>query len=209
MSIAATAQAISPQAVRLPDRRRHRRIECQLGGRFMGEGRSEAQCTVTNVSVGGAAFLSGQPVKPGERVVAYIDELGRLEGTVFRKLDDGFVVSLEGTARWREKLAAQLMWLVNRDQLQGLERRRAGHERIALGTTPSVITGDDGSAFECRILDISISGAAVACPQRPAVGSAIWLADIPATVVRHHESGVAVQFDAEQTVDDLKSRFGV
>src|ERR1044072_6688163 len=46
----------------------------------------------------------------GERVVAYIDHVGRLEGTIVRVLPNGFAMSISATPRKRDKLAAQLTW---------------------------------------------------------------------------------------------------
>jgi hypothetical protein len=47
--------------------------------------------------VGGAA---------GERVIAYVDHLGRLEGKIARLFQNGFAMTISATARKRDKLAA-------------------------------------------------------------------------------------------------------
>ena len=53
----------------------------------------------------------------GERVVAYFDHIGGIEGVVVRVFDGGFAFSIAATKHKREKLAAQLTWLANRSEL--------------------------------------------------------------------------------------------
>lgn len=158
-----------------PDRRRHRRIELALAGRFMRENGNEFACRLKDISVGGAAILTEADVQPGENIVAYVDEIGRLEGPVFRRSTDGFVLTLRQTPRGRERLAAQLMWLTNKDELDSVDRRRPGHSRVAVGTKESVLVLRDNRAFPCTILDLSISGAAVETSVRPPIGAFLHL----------------------------------
>jgi hypothetical protein len=63
------------------------------------------------------AAIAPQSGKPGERVVAYIDHVGRLEGTIARIDPNGFSTTISASPRKRDKLAAQLTWLANRSSL--------------------------------------------------------------------------------------------
>ena len=67
--------------------------------------------------------MSGQP---GERVIAYVDHVGRLEGVIARCFENGFAMTIAATPRKRDKLAAQLTWLANRHILNLPEDRRHG-----------------------------------------------------------------------------------
>ncbi len=78
------------------------------------------------MSPGGMALIAPVAGKPGERVIAYVDHLGRLEGKIARLIDNGFAMTISATARKRDKLAAQLTWLANRHILNLPEDRRHG-----------------------------------------------------------------------------------
>jgi hypothetical protein len=96
------------------ERRRHQRVRVNLLGRYMLADRREFPCQVINMSPGGMALVAPVVGNPGERVIAYVDHLGRLEGVIARKMENGFAMSIAATSRKRDKLAAQLTWLANR-----------------------------------------------------------------------------------------------
>ena len=106
------------------ERRRHQRVKVNLLGRYMLADRREFPCQVVNMSPGGIAMVAPVSGNPGERVIAYVDHLGRLEGKIARLLDNGFAMTVEATLRKRDKLAAQLTWLANRNILTPLKHRR-------------------------------------------------------------------------------------
>ena len=98
-----------PRSLPLADeRRRHQRVKVNLLGRYMLADRREFPCQVSNMSPGGIAIVAPVSGNPGERVIAYVDHLGRLEGKIARTLDNGFAMTIEATLRKRDKLAAQL-----------------------------------------------------------------------------------------------------
>src|SRR3974377_507766 len=96
------------------DRRRFQRVKVNLLGRYMLADRREFPCQVINMSPGGMALLAPVGGTPGERVIAYVDHLGRLEGKIARLFQNGFAMTISATTRKRDKLAAQLTWLSNR-----------------------------------------------------------------------------------------------
>ena len=106
----------------VPDRRRFKRVVVSLNGRFMSEDKREYPCEVLNMSPGGMALRAPLSPRVGERIVAYLDNLGRLEGTVARIFEGGFAVELKASAQKRERIANLLTWLTNRD-LGGEERQ--------------------------------------------------------------------------------------
>src|SRR5215510_1176807 len=113
----ALVQAVQTRQKLLPlaeERRRFQRVRVNLLGRFMLADRREFPCQVANMSPGGMALISEVSGREGERVIAYIDHLGRLEGKITRLYQNGFAMTLAATPRKRDKLAAQLTWLANR-----------------------------------------------------------------------------------------------
>lgn len=189
-----------------PDRRRHKRVELFCLGRFMRVDKAEYPCKLQDVSVGGAAIMTPQPVALGEHVIAYFDEIGRIDGPVVRLLSGGFAMQIQATQHRREKLAAQLTWLLNRKILGIPEARR--HDRIVPKHMESVLQLPDGTTLEVRVLDVSISGASVALENGPAVGTEVNLGRLRARVARLHEAGIALQFIDIQNPLALRKHFG-
>src|SRR5580658_6372516 len=88
------------------ERRRHQRVRVDLLGRYMLPDRREFPCQVINMSPGGMAVIAPVGGQPGDRVIAYVDHLGRLEGRVARVFENGFAMTISATPRKRDKLAA-------------------------------------------------------------------------------------------------------
>jgi hypothetical protein len=196
-----------PQSRAAADRRRHKRFALTLLGRFMRASKQEYPCRLNDISVGGAAMSSPVPVYVGEKIIAYFDQIGGLEGTVVRVFEGGFAIKLAATQHKREKLAAQITWLLNKDEIAGAEERR--HERVPkFPPKASVLTLAEGITIDCRILDISLSGASVETEARPPVGNEVALGKLRARVMRHHEHGIGVQFLDIQEPEALRRYFG-
>jgi hypothetical protein len=157
---------------------------------------------VTNMSPGGMAVIAPVSGQVGERIIAYIDHVGRLEGTVARLFDNGFAMTVAATARKRDKLAAQLTWLANRHILDLPEDRR--HGRIVPRNPTTQLILPNGINLTCRLIDLSASGAALKTDQRPPVGALVTIGKVAGRVVRHLEDGFAVEFTRLQHPDSLE-----
>ena len=188
------------------ERRRHQRVRVNLLGRYMLADRREFPCQVINMSPGGIALIAPVSGQPGERVIAYIDHLGRLEGMIARQFLNGFAMTISATPRKRDKLAAQLTWLANRNILGLPEDRR--HGRIMPRNRITRLILPNGINVSVRIIDVSQSGAGVASDQRPPLGALITLGKVPGRVVRHLEDGFAVEFTRLQHPDFLEDAIG-
>jgi hypothetical protein len=178
--------------LRLQERRRHQRVKISLPGRFMREDRHEFPCVTLDLSPGGVAVATQGLVQIGERVVAYLAQVGRLEGRVARELDDGFAFQLKLPASKREKLADQLTWLANRQALGMPEDRR--HERMEPRHTGTTLKLWNGRERVAKIIDLSISGAAILVDVSPPIGTPVVVGATAAHVVRHFNGGIAVEF---------------
>lgn len=77
--------------------------------------------------------------------------------------------------------------------LEGKAGLRA-HPRFAPLDPNSTVTLPSGEQFECRVPNVSASGAVILCPLDIAVGDYLVLGSIPAQVVRHVKRGFAVRF---------------
>jgi hypothetical protein len=67
-----------------------------------------------------------------------------------------------------------------------------------------MLTLEDGSKMTCRIIDMSLSGAAIAAENRPPMRSLIMLGRVQSRVVRNLEEGFAIEFVHEQSLDTLE-----
>ena len=183
------------------ERRRHQRVRINLLGRYMLTDRQEYPCQVVNMSPGGMAMIAPTIGKVGERVIAYVDHLGRLEGSIARTLVNGFAMTISATPRKRDKLAAQLTWLANRHILNLPEDRR--HGRFVPRNAGSTLLLPNGSVIGCRIIDVSLSGAGIAVPSalRPDIGAMVTLGKVTGRVVRQLEEGFAIEFTRLQHPD--------
>lgn len=195
-------QTLTNKALLADDRPSFQRVAVNLHGRMLAATQEESDCLVKAMSPGDAEIASDASVNVGDRVIAYIDHIGRIEGSVVGLGAKGqFTISINATDRKREKFAAQLTWIANKHELGLPEDRR--HERLAPRQNRSDLTLDDGRAYPCRIIDLSLSGAAVEIAVRPALGTAVRLGNMRGRVVRHFQEGVAIEFAAIQTRETL------
>jgi PilZ domain len=196
---------LQPKSHSLPhseERRRHQRVRVNLQGRYMLADRSEFPCQVVNISPGGIALIAPVSGAVGDRVIAYVDHLGRLEGKIARQLQNGFAMTIAATPRKRDMLAAQLTWLANRSLLNLPEDRR--HGRFVPKITDARLILPNGTNVGVRLLDLSLSGAGIGTPARPEIGSHVTIGKIPGRVVRHLEQGFAIEFQRMQHPDSVE-----
>ena len=197
-------QQASPAARKpQPEQRSFQRVSVTLPGRLMLPNHDEYECSVIDMSPGDASFVCAARPRVGERIIAYVDHLGRIEGNVAILTDQGFAIILTATDRKREKLAAQLTWIANKHELGLPEDRR--HNRLSPRNTNTEIMLDDGRRYPCRIIDLSLSGAAVDIDVRPALGTPVQLGNMKGRVVRHFQEGVAIEFSSVQSREALTS----
>lgn len=183
------------------ERRRHARVKLSILGRYMLEDRREFPCQTIDVSVGGLALTAPVLGAVGERVVAYFDALGRIEGNIVRHFEHGFAMTAIMPQPKREKLVNQLTWLINRKQLGLPEDRR--HERIVPNQVNTTIRLADGSVVPAKIVNISASGVAINCVKAASMGSMIQIGRRRARVVRVGDHGMALEFALPLSFDQF------
>jgi hypothetical protein len=181
------------------ERRRDVRIIVNIGGRFSLSDRRDARgerrvfaCRAVNLSPRAVALASVVNTKQGERVIAHIDHVGKLEGAVQRTLERGFVMSISATDDERERLADKIEWLEKHKNHDVIDKR--ADERIVPTNPYSRMILPNGSRETCLVLDISVSGAAVSANTVPSITTVLAIGTVIGRVVRHFEGGFAVQF---------------
>ena len=193
----------APQLASRPiERRRHARVKVALLGRYMLSNRTEFPCQSIDMSVGGLAITAPVKGRIGERVIVYLEHIGRIEGDIARHTADGFGMTVIATSRKREKMAAQLTWLANRAALGLPEDRR--HDRVQPKATRIVLTLSDGTEVPVKMLDMSLSGAAFSADVKLMITDPVILGKTQAKVVRKFEGGYAVEFQKAFAVDSIE-----
>jgi PilZ domain len=166
-------------ATSLPDyaaeQRRHQRVRATLLGRYMLADRREYPCQTVDMSPGGVRLTCAVIGALGERVVLYLEQIGRLEGMIVRHPPRGFA-----------------MRIANRESL-GLPEGRT-NERLVPNQPGVTLRLESGRFIAARIIDISMSGVALATATSPPIGTHIMVGSTPGRVVRYFEGGIGAQF---------------
>lgn len=190
------------------ERRRYDRVALTLSGRYMLADGKEFDCQIVDVSPVGVALRGPLAGDLGERVVAYIEELGRIEGVIVRRSADAdwFALDLRVPPHKLHKLAKTIDWLTRR-QAEGLSERRSD-ERVDQDQQRATLRLSDGREFAAGLIDVSTNGAALEVDVTPPVGAAVTVGKRRARVSRHFAGGIAVTFDPEaagESVDQIET----
>lgn len=177
------------------DRRRFRRANTHLAGRFQDDSKREHPCRTEDLSPGGACIGAPAP-EIGSRVLIYLDRVGRVEAKVVRI--DGpqrFAVVFVASARQRERIAEALILILNETKLPPDDVEGARRNKRYSGTGLLSVELEDGSSIECTVLDFSLVGASLSCKRNPPrVGSWVRCGASYGRVARYLERGFAVDF---------------
>lgn len=166
-------------------------------GRFMLPDMNEYPCQVSSIDADGAKLLSDHAVEPGTPIIAYLDDIGRVDGTMERADEDGFYVSFNLTGRRRERMERRLEWFETSDP----EERR--DDRFAPKDSASQITLNDGREYPCEVIDISVSGASIKTSVLPNIGTYLSLGRMRGRVVRFTADGIAIEFMRQLEPENL------
>jgi hypothetical protein len=172
------------------DRRKHARVPYKGKARVLTSEGKELACLILNISAGGVMLKTKFAPKLGERLIVYIDELGRFEGDVVRSSTHVFAVDYRSRRAKSRRTADALTYAVNAPD--GSLNRRAS-PRIRRHSATSVRL-ENGETINCSILDISLTGASVEIDPRPPLGAVVTIGKMTAKVVRRHDKGVGVVF---------------
>ena len=201
----------SPEAddVVFVDRRSEPRIIVSIAARYALANRRDSQgnrrefaCRVVNISLHAVTLLVPVNGALGERVIVHCDEFGKLEGTIMRVLERGFVVQIATTEEERRKLAIKIDWYEKNKNHDLSENRE--HKRLIPKNPHSKLIFTDRSVLECFVIDMSVSGVAVSADIKPAIGTPLAVGKLVGRVVRHLDDGFAVQFVTLQDPEGLE-----
>lgn len=164
---------------------------------------SERACEVTAIDPDSALILAADAPPPGSAVTAFVEEIGRLDGSAGEAEEQGFWVNFTFAGPRRAHFIRHLRWLVRRDAGVAAAGRR--HTRFAPRDSQARITLPGGREQSCEVIDISLSGAAIRARVKPSIGSPVMLGRMKGRVVRHFGDGFAIEFLTPLERSDLDS----
>jgi hypothetical protein len=173
--------------------RRFQRVPVTLFGRYMLESRREFPCQTVEMSPGDMMLFAPVKAQIGEKVVVYLDQIGRFAGVAARQTESGFALTMNLPPAKRDRLTDQLTWFANRESCSLPDGRR--HERIVPLMPRTLIRLPNGQEFIAKIRDVSLSGVGIETAARPSEGEQIVIGSTAAVVVRHFEGGIGAEFE--------------
>ncbi len=177
------------------DRRRYARAPLRLPGRYLLEDGSEHSCECLDISVGGLRLKAARAGAWGSKVIAYIDDFGRVEGYVVRRAPGWFAIEVHATERKESRLVERIEALLSRDIKPTVERR--GSDRFHQARELVMLTSSNGQTYEAELADVSAQGAAVLADGLFAIGELVGIGKKYAKVIRVFPGGVALEFEHE------------
>ncbi|MGI9374431.1 MAG: PilZ domain-containing protein [Hyphomicrobiales bacterium] len=165
----------------------------ELSGRYMNANQMEFPCTLDSIDLPDLRINTTGEYEPGERVIVYLEELGRLEGDVREETDEGFVLCVDMNKPRLVKINERLKSLQNRKQGENADELRR-HPRFSPAKQTSHLTLSDGRTYPCEVVDISVSGAAINVDVIPALGTYVMLGKMRGRITRILDTGIAIEF---------------
>ena len=178
------------------ERRRHARVAIALHARFWSEETGEHACRVEDISPGGARIRANVIPRASGKIVMMIPSIGRIEGEVVRSGQRDFCLRFHAPQRKRDRLADAITWKFNAERL-GLEEDRGAPRKPGRGRAR--IRLRDGVIIQADVVDVSITGAAFSCLERPRIGEGVRVGEMTGRVARILDNGFAVVFDPPET----------
>ncbi len=125
----------------------------------------------------------------GERIVAYIDELGRFEGVVTRRGEGWFAIETPISRGRIERLSQKL------SALSGERGDFAGSNTAESQTGTAELRTEFGQSFIVDLADMTRIGVRVIANFKLLRGSRVKIGPRPGAVVRETTDGFVVEFD--------------
>lgn len=185
-------------------RRRAISIIASIPGRYMltrridaNGNRRELSCRVVRLSPYEMVLVAPVNGSLGERVIANFMEFGRIEGTIVKTHDLGFVLSINMKDEERDRFAAKIEWYEKHKNHDAPDNRK--YKRIVPQNPHTTIILADGSAVGAFVIDMSVSGCGVSADIEPRISEPLAVGKIIGRVVRIFPGGFGVKFIETQS----------
>jgi hypothetical protein len=161
-------------------------------------------CHAVNISQRAIALAAPVIGTPGKRVIAHIDQLGRIEGVIIHVLEGGFAMSIAASEEQRRELVDKFE-TIGRPEIREIPEQRAFGRFVPI-TPYSNLALANGTTRSCLIIDLSEAGAQIAADIEPPVGTVLAVGTLVGRVIRRQRGGFAVKFVNVQSWDTVEAR---
>ena len=175
------------------DRRRFERAHVPVSGRLMVPSGEEFDCHVVDISQVGIALNCKAEPELDDKIIVYLNDLGRFEGIIVRKIAEGFAIETRLPPNQRLRLVERIDWLLQRNTEDKRSARRRAPTANELTDKTHIIV-KDGIEVPYNVLDISTTGAHLEIRNRPNIGTPVTIGKMLGRVVRHTQEGVGIEF---------------
>lgn len=177
----------------MSDTRAFPRVAAEIFVRFLINGDTPGEGFARDMSGGGLAITSGNKVAVGDHIVAHLDGGARLEGLAVRVFETGFAIEFDISETRRERLLSRLDHHADGEPLKELMIDQRVSDRVSGNKIETECMTERG-AVPCRIIDMSLSGAAIRTSGYIRVGSKVTLGQTSGTIVRREGQINGLQF---------------
>lgn len=175
------------------ERRHFKRVSVAVPGRlFVPTTGYEAACSLINLSPAGTEITGEFESLSNGPIVLYAEGFGRFEGQIIWHEGGKYGIQFKSTTLKQARTADQLARMNEGETVDSIARRHRRETTRSL----SRFTRENGSIIPCTVLDISTSGVSLETNVRPQTGEFVLIAGMVGRVVRHHETGIGIEFVA-------------
>ncbi len=154
----------------------------------------EFRCVTVDVSPTGIAIEGRRSGSRGQLVIAYLQDLGRIEGPIVRELRSrrGFAIEIHAPEPKIERVANRIALLVRRT-MEGRPQSRS-YDPVVSNHEQVIIRIASGQEYPAELIDVSLEGAALRAEIALPIGTQITIGEKRAYVVRFFPGGLEVSF---------------
>ncbi len=195
---------------RSEDRRQADRMVFTVPVRLLAEDQTEHRGMSVDLSHRGIRIQSGFIPNKDERIIAYLDSIGRFEGIVVRRTDDDFAIAMRLSDAKLDRLKASIdMFFARHAPNVPISDRRQGADGRREFSRPDLVTNRhvngmtaEGECFLCNILNISLDGIEIETVARLAIGETLKIGMFTGVVIRQTTGGYTIR---TRSVSDRKT----
>lgn len=177
------------------ERRAFPRLRSKINARLLVNNTDDSEGVVSDFSASGAAVESALEVSPGDRIVLHLEGGNRFEGVVARCFEGGFGVEFGMHESKRQRLINALESVTDdASEMTSLPLQQRVANRVGGFRGKAVCRTEEGEV-ECRLIDMSLSGAAIETDADLKLGSVVSLGQTKGRIVRKEGKVFGIQFD--------------
>lgn len=143
----------------------------------------------------GAAVKTDLQVAPGDRIILHLEGGSRFEGVVARLFDGGFGIEFGMHDSKRQRLVNALESVTDEtSEMTSLPLKQRVASRVG-GFRGKTVCYTDSGEIECRLVDMSLSGAAIETDTDLKIGSVVSLGQTKGRIIRRDGKTYGIQFE--------------